>query len=92
MLTQSLERVIRRIEQLPASEQDALAESIERELEEREWEALLARPESAEFLGRLASEAREEHAAGRTESLPSSARGHLSTVCVLRCAGRSRTR
>ena len=70
MLTQALERVIRRIEQLPAGDQDALAASIERELEEREWEDLLARPESTELLGQLAAEARDEHAAGRTEPLP----------------------
>ena len=65
-MTETLKRVVALIEQLPAEQQDALAEVHERELEEREWDALVATPQSQRLLARLAAEARQEDAAGET--------------------------
>jgi len=65
-MTELLKRVVSQIELLPAAEQDAIAEMIALELEEREWDALVSRPESQRFLERLAADARKEDAAGET--------------------------
>ncbi len=54
------------MEQLPPGEQDALAKIIEEELDEREWDALVATPQSRRFLERMAAEALAEYAAGKT--------------------------
>lgn len=64
MMTETLRRVFLEVEQLPAEEQEALAAAIELVLEEREWDALIAQPQSFAFLERLAAEARQEDAAG----------------------------
>jgi hypothetical protein len=37
-------------EQLPPEQQDAIAEMLQRELEERDWEAIVAKPASGRFL------------------------------------------
>lgn len=65
-MTETLQRVMAQVEQLPPEQQDAIAEVIARELEEREWDALVAKPASQRFLARLAAEARREDAAGQT--------------------------
>lgn len=65
-MTETLRRVVALIEQLPAEQLDALAELMQRELEEREWAALVAQPRSQRVLDHLASEARREDAAGQT--------------------------
>jgi hypothetical protein len=62
-MTETLRRVVAQIEQLPPEQQDALAEIMFRELEEQEWDALVAKPGSQRFLARLATEARREDAA-----------------------------
>ena len=66
-MTETLRRVVALIEQLPAEQQDAIAAAMERELEEREWDALVASPDSQRFLARLAAEARQEDATGQTQ-------------------------
>ncbi len=65
-MTEALRRVVALIEQLPPEQQDAIAEAMQRELEEREWDALVAGPASQRFLARLAADARREEAAGQT--------------------------
>jgi hypothetical protein len=65
-MTETLKQVLARVERLPAEQQDAIAEVIERELEEREWEELVGSPASQRFLEALADEARAEDAAGQT--------------------------
>jgi len=65
-MTELLKRVVSQVELLPAADQDAIAALIAEELEEREWDELISRPESQRFLERLAAEAREEDAAGET--------------------------
>ena len=47
-------------------EQDAIAEQLLRELEQREWAAIVAKSGSQRFLDQLAAEARREDAAGET--------------------------
>jgi hypothetical protein len=66
-MTELLRQVIARIELLPSEQQDAIAEKMQRELEELEWDALVAKPSSQRYLAHLAAEAREEDAAGLTE-------------------------
>jgi hypothetical protein len=67
-MTKSLEKVFARASKLPAEEQDALAVWLAEELESEErWGRLFTR--SQDELGRLADEALEEHAAGKTEGL-----------------------
>ena len=65
-MTELLRRVVAEVERLSPEQQDAIAEVIQRELEEREWEAIVANPGSHRFLERLAAEARREDAAGET--------------------------
>ena len=65
-MTELLQRVIARVEQLSAADQDAIAEAIARKIEEREWDALVSSPGSQRFLEHLAADAREEDAAGKT--------------------------
>ena len=66
MMTEQLRRVVAEVEQLPAEEQDRIAELMQRELEEREWDGLVSKPGSRRFLEHLAAEARREDAAGET--------------------------
>jgi DnaJ-domain-containing protein 1 len=65
-VTDLLKQVMSRVELLPEHQQDAIAEAIQRELEELEWDALVSTPNSQRFLDELAAEARREHAAGLT--------------------------
>jgi DnaJ-domain-containing protein 1 len=66
-MTELLRRVVAQIEQLPAEQQDAIAEALLRELDEREWDAIVAKPGSQRFLEHLATEARREDAADETQ-------------------------
>ena len=65
-MTELLRRVVAQIELLPPEQQDAIAEALQRELEEREWDDLLATPASQRFLDELVAEALQEDAAGKT--------------------------
>jgi hypothetical protein len=55
-----------KVTRLSPERQDAMAEVIRRGVEEREWEAIVAKPGSQRFLEQLAAEARREDAAGQT--------------------------
>lgn len=71
-MIERLRAVISEAESLTEQEQEQLALAWEQaleELEEREWEGLLARPGSKRFLKELVEEARREHAAGETEEI-----------------------
>ena len=63
-MTELLRRVVGELERLSPEQQDASAEVIQREREEREWDAIVAKPGSQRFLEYLATEARREDAAG----------------------------
>lgn len=64
-MTRLLEEACRRVQELPEADQDALAASILGELEdERRWSKVFMA--SPDLLADMASEARREHAAGRT--------------------------
>lgn len=65
-MTELLRRVVEEVEQLSPERQDAIAEAMRREIEEQEWDALLATPESQRLLQQLATEALAEDAAGKT--------------------------
>jgi DnaJ-domain-containing protein 1 len=65
-MTELLRQVVDQIERLPPEEQDAIARLMQRELEEREWDAIAAKPSSQRFLQSLAADARREDAAGET--------------------------
>lgn len=72
MATELLQQVISRIEALSPTEQDALAERMQTELdelegaEEAEWDALVSSPASQDLLERWAAEALQEDDAGLT--------------------------
>lgn len=68
-MTELLKRVVAQVEELPAEQQDAIAELLQQELEEREWEAIVAKPGSQSFLAQLATEARRERARGQLRDL-----------------------
>jgi hypothetical protein len=65
-MNKTLRQLIDRVEQLPPERQDVIAEMVELELEEAEWDLLVTSPASQRFLARLAEEARKEDAAGLT--------------------------
>ena len=65
-MTDLLKQVVAQVEQLPADQQDELAELLQMELEQREWDALIASPESRRYLAQLVAEAEAEDAAGQT--------------------------
>ena len=67
-MTHLLNKAIREVSKLPASEQDALAEILLQELAaEARWSKSFA--DSQNVLEQLASEALVEHAAGKTKPL-----------------------
>ncbi|MDT0631633.1 hypothetical protein RQM47_03125 [Rubrivirga sp. S365] len=69
-MTRLLEQAFDRASQLPDEEQDELARLFLAELESEErWAELFGRPESEDLLERLATEALEEHRAGKTQPL-----------------------
>jgi hypothetical protein len=65
-VTDLLKQVMSRVELLPADQQNNIAEAIQRELEEIEWDALVSTPKSQRLLDELAAEAHREHANGLT--------------------------
>lgn len=67
MVTPKLQDVIEKAQQLPAADQDALADEIAELIEDRAWDALFADPRSEELLQQLAEEAMQEHERGETE-------------------------
>lgn len=65
-MTQLLEKALREVSKLPASEQDALAAIVLEELvSEQRWSRSFAK--SQDVLAKLAEEAVDEHAAGKTK-------------------------
>lgn len=67
-MTKLLEKAFDEASKLSASEQDAIADWLLKELEsERKWDESFSR--SPDTLSKLADEAREEHRSGSTEDL-----------------------
>ena len=67
-MTQLLEQALAKVQQLPASAQDAIAQLILDELEdEQRWDASFA--QSQDVLSRLAAKARADIRAGNTKPL-----------------------
>jgi hypothetical protein len=66
-MTEQLQYAVNAAQQLSADDQNAIAARILREIEDLEWERLLATPESDAFLDRLEEEALREYQEGRTE-------------------------
>ena len=67
-MTELLREVIAHVERLPPEQQDELAEALWLEIEDREWEVLLATPESQAFLKRLVVETLEKERTGGIET------------------------
>ena len=77
-MIEQLREIIARAEELSEDEQAVLAEVWAYELEaleEREWDELLAKPGSAQFLQDLVAQGRQEHEAGETEEVGEDALG-----------------
>ncbi|HLY32830.1 MAG TPA: hypothetical protein VKQ36_17535 [Ktedonobacterales bacterium] len=68
-MNQRLRAVLDRAEKLPDTEQEALAELLESELEELEWEELTRRPSAKAFHDQLRAELREAEAKGEVEDI-----------------------
>ena len=69
-MTQLLEQAFKIASELPAEQQDMLAQILLDELEsERVWDELFSRPESEELLNRLVEETLADYKAGLTEPL-----------------------
>ncbi len=69
-MNQLLKEAFDRAAGLPPEEQDRFAEFLLAELDaDREWDQLLALPESDQLLDRLADQALSEHRSGRTRPL-----------------------
>ena len=65
-MTEILQQAFYKAAELPEDRQEAFARFLLAELEsERQWEELFSRPESEDFLERMASEALEAHRAGQ---------------------------
>lgn len=69
-MTEALRRVVAELEALPDEEQDRIANLLQAHLD-REWDALLERPESTIMLDAMAKKALRELHEGRTEELNS---------------------
>ena len=68
--TKLLQQAFDKAAQLPEDKQEALAHIILAEMEsELIWDELFSRPESEDFLERMAAEALEAHRAGLTKPL-----------------------
>jgi hypothetical protein len=69
-VTKLLEQAVDQARRLPDAEQDAVAHLILHRIEsDRQWDELLAKPESDALLERMAQEARREHQAGTTRRM-----------------------
>ncbi len=67
-MTQLLEKALKEVAKLPASDQDAVAAIVLEEIaSEQRWSASFAK--SQELLAKLADKALADHAAGRTKPL-----------------------
>lgn len=68
-MNERLRAVVERVEHLPDAEQEALAELLEEELEEREWEALTQRSGARAFHDQLRAELRDAETKGELEEI-----------------------
>ena len=68
-MTESLEKAIKGLRELPEPEQDILAEFIASVVAERKFDLLLESPASIALLNQMADAALEEHRRGETEDL-----------------------
>jgi hypothetical protein len=68
-MNERLQAVVDRVEKLPDADQEALAELLEEELEEREWEALTKRPGARAFHDRLRAELHEAEEHGEVKEI-----------------------
>lgn len=59
MMTERFRALVERVEQLPPTEQNHIAEEIEEALDSAEWHALLADPGSPAVLDALIAEAKQ---------------------------------
>lgn len=66
-MTSQLERAIERLQQLPLEEQNAIAERILEEIDEREWDKIISTPHVQQAIIELAEEAKQQEAAGEIE-------------------------
>jgi hypothetical protein len=66
-MVDELRQAVAQAEQEPEEVQRRIALLIQEELEEREWDALIATPESRAFLTELAAETRAAIAKGETD-------------------------
>lgn len=71
-MVDELRAVVSEAESLTAEQQRLLAaawEQVLEDLEEQEWDALLRKPGSSQFLKELVAEGRRQHANGETEEI-----------------------
>jgi hypothetical protein len=69
-MTERLQQVLAKLEQLDPAQQDIIADLVEQkleELEEQEWDAIVSKPNVRNALRRMAADAREQEAKGETE-------------------------
>jgi len=69
-MTERLQQVLAKLEHLDPDQQDIIADLVEQkleELEEREWDAIVSKPNVRNALRRMAAAAREQEAKGETE-------------------------
>lgn len=68
-MNERLHAVIKRAEQLPDADQEALAQMIEEELEELDWDALTHKPGAHAFHNQLRSELHKSEERGEIEEI-----------------------
>jgi len=66
-MTEQLRYAVNAAQQLSTDDQNVIAARILKEIEDMEWDRLLATPESDAFLDMLEEEALREYREGRTE-------------------------
>ena len=66
-MTEQLQQAIERLQKLPIEEQNAIAERILDELDEREWDKITSTSHVQQALIELADEAEQQEQAGETE-------------------------
>jgi hypothetical protein len=66
-MTEQLQQAIERLQKLPIEEQNAIAERILDELDEREWDKITCASHVQQALIELADEAEKQEQAGETE-------------------------
>ena len=65
-MTQTLERAMQRLNELPEAAQDSIAEKILLEVEEAQWSALFGSPDSVAWLEEMGAQALLELERGET--------------------------